>query len=320
MQTYRSKFKKILVTGGSGLVGRALASIQDTYNGREFLFISSKDCNLLKSSSVVAFVKKHKPDAIIHLAAVSGGIGFSMRCPATLLRDNVLMDINILEAARKNNVKKIVMTLSSGMYPENAPNPLREDSIHQGYPHGSNYSYSFAKRLVDPLVKSYRTEYGMAVIGLIPNGILGENSNYKKDESTMVPSLIRRFYENKNTTEDIVIWGDGSPLRELTYAGDIARAYMWCLDGYDSEQVLNIGTTEEVSVKEVAYMIADSLGVDKKRIVFDTAKPSGQHRKNTDNSRFMSLSHFRYTPCKKSVAYTLAYFQDNYGKKGRLRI
>jgi len=312
-------YKKILVTGGTGLVGHSFKKIQNNYPNREFIFSSSKDCNLVKSSETINYVKKLNPDAIIHLAAISGGIEFSMKKPATMLRDNVIMNINILEAARVCNIKKVVMTLSSGMYSSDVPKPIKEEYIHDGTPHGSNYSYAFAKRLVDPLVRSYRTEYNMNVIGLIPNGILGENSNYRYDESTMVPALIRRFYENKDKNNKITIWGDGSPLREITFAEDMARAYMWCLDNYDDEQILHIGTTEEHSVKDIAYMIAEIIGVDKNRIDFDTAKPSGQPRKNTDNSKFIKISNFEYTPFKITLEKTIKWFCDNY-KRDNIRL
>jgi len=313
-------YRKILVTGGSGLVGHAIRNIKEDYSGREFIFSSSKDCNLVKLDETIEYVKKSKVDAIIHLAALSGGIEFSMKRPATLLRDNVLMNINVMETARLCNLKKTVMTLSTGMYANSVPKPILEEYIHDGSPHKSNYSYAFAKRLVDPLIKAYRTEYKMNVIGLVPNGILGEYSNYRYGESTMVPALIRRFYENRKGDSKIIIWGDGTPLREMTYAEDIARAYMWCLDHYDSEQILHIGTTEEHSVKEVAYMIAEIMGVDKSRIEFDTSKPSGQFRKNTDNSKFINLSGFKYTSFRTALEKTIKWFCENYDNKNVIRL
>lgn len=313
-------YSNIWVTGGTGLVGEALKSIKNDYPHREFTFTNSKDCNLTNLDNVLKYAESLRPDAIIHLAAVSGGIGLSTKHPATLLRDNVLMDMNVLEAARILGVQKTVMTLSTGMYPANVPNPILEEYIHDGYPHESNYSYSFAKRLVDPSIKAYRTEYGLNVIGLIPNGIIGENSNYSYEASTVVAALIRRFHENREEDSKIVIWGDGSPLREFTYAKDIARAYMWCLDNYDDEQVLHIGTTEEHSIKDIAHMIADILGIDRSRVQFDTSKPAGQFKKSTDNSKFIRISDFQYTPFKVALENTIKYFCDHYGDNEKLRL
>ena len=303
-------FSKILVTGGSAVAGSAFKSIQDQYPNSEFIFIGSKDCNLTDQTETFNFIEKNQPDAIIHLAAISGGVGLSTKYPATILRDNVLMNFNILEAARTFKVKKVIMTLSSGMYPPDAPIPLKEEYTHLGPPHGSNYSYSFAKRLVEPSIRAYRDEYDLNVIGLIPNGIFGENDNFNFDDAPMLPSLIRRFYENKNSDEKIVIWGDGSPLREYTYSQDLARAYLWCLDYYNEAQILNVGSIEENSVKDTAFMIAEILGIDKNRIEFDTSKPKGVFKKSTDNSKFLKLSDFKYTPFREALEKTIQWFRE----------
>jgi GDP-L-fucose synthase len=301
-------YRKILVTGGTAVTGSALRDIQNEYPGHEFTFIGSKECNLLDRSATAAFVESLKPDAIIHFAAISGGIGLSMKHPASMLRDNVLLNFNILEAARMSGVKKTVMTLTTGMYPPDAPLPLKEDYIHAGPPHDSNYGSSFAKRLVEPAVRAYREEYGMNVIGLVPNGIFGENDNFNENDAPMVPTLIRRFYENRNTSEPLVIWGDGTPLREYTYAKDVARAFMWCLLNYDEPQILHTGTTEELSVGEMAFLIAENMGIDTGRIEFDITKPKGIFRKNTDNSRFVSLSGFQYTPFREGLKNTVQWY------------
>ncbi len=314
------RYQKILVTGGTGLLGTGLKAIASQYPDRTFIFLSSRDCNLTKSEEVQRCVETHSPDAIMHLAALSGGVQYSTKYPATLLRDNLLMNSNVLEATRMTHVKKTVMTLSTGMYPPDAVNPIKEEYIHDGYPHGSNYSYSFAKRLIDPSIKAYRAEYGMNVIGLISNGIFGENANFRSEESIMLAALIRRFYENKDKDEKIVIWGDGSPLREYTYSQDMARAFMWCLDHYDDSQILNVGSTEEHSVKETAYMIADILGVNRDRIEFDVSRPNGIYKKSTDNSRFLSLSKFQYTSFRVGLEKVIEWFSQNYHQAGAVRL
>lgn len=313
-------YKKILVTGGTGLLGTGIKAIASEYPRTEFVCIGSKDCNLTKLDETLAFVSKYEPDTIIHAAALSGGIQYSKKYPATLLRDNVLMNLSVMESARLLGVRKTIMTLSTGMYAPEAPNPIKEEYIHDGAPHESNYSYAFAKRLIDPSIRAYRTEYGLNVIGLISNGIFGENGNFRHEESVMVAALVRRFYEQRNSSEPIVIWGDGSSLREYTYSKDMARAFMWCLDHYDDPQSLHVGSTEEHSVKETAYMIADIIGIDPGRIVFDTAKPAGIFKKSTDNSRFIKLSGFSYTPFRVGLEHTIKWFCENYDKPGRVRL
>ena len=302
---------KVLVTGSSGVAGQGLKSVASDYPQMDYIFSTSRDCDLTDLSSTKKYFNKIRPDVVIHLAAKSGGIGLSIKHPATLLFENVIMNLSVLEAAKDTGVKKIVMTLSSGMYPPDATLPLNEDSIHSGVPHHSNSGYSFAKRLVEPAITAYKQEYGLCSIGLIPNGIFGENDNFS-DDAPMLPSLIRRFYENKNTKENIVIWGDGSPLREWTYSKDLARAFMWCVENYSDTQVLNIGNTEEYSVKDIALMIAEIMGIASDRIDFDTSKSSGVYRKSTDNSRFINLSNFKYTSFKSGLEKTIEWFAFSY--------
>lgn len=313
-------YKKILVTGGTGLLGTGIRAVADEYPQSEFVLFGSKDCNLARFDETLRFVDRHQPDAIVHTAALSGGIQYSRKYPATLLRENVLMNLFVLEAARLLGVRKTILTLSTGMYPPAAPNPIKEAYMHDGAPHESNYSYSFAKRLIDPSIRAYRTEYGVNVIGLISNGIFGENGNFRHEESVMVAALIRRFYEQRNSREPIVIWGDGSPLREYTYSKDMARAFLWCLDHYDDSQCLHVGSTEEHSVGEIAYMIAEIMGIDPSRIVFDATKPSGIFKKGTDNSRFVELSGFLYTPFRVGLESTIKWFSEHYDQPGHVRL
>ena len=301
---------KILVTGSRGVLGHALQTIAQEYSEAEFIFSSSGSCDLTNIKQTCEYVQSLQPDAIMHLAAVSGGIKLSMDHPARLLRDNVLMTINILEAARICNVKKVLMTLSSGMYPPDAPLPLKETSLHDGPAHVSNYGYAYAKRLIEPAIKSYRYEYHMDVIGVVPNGIFGENDKYNENEATVLASLIERFCKNKDSTEPLLVWGDGQPFREFTYSKDMARAFMWCLINYSSDEIINVGTTEEHSVMDIAYMVADELGIDRKRIMFDTSKPSGVFRKSMDNSKFLKLSDFQFTPFKSALKQTVKSLQD----------
>ena len=305
-------YKRVLVTGSSGVLGSAFQAVEGEYPDCEFFFDRSNDCDLTDLAATIEHVKTLGPDAIIHLAAVSGGVVLSRNYPATLLRDNVLMTLNILEAARILQIKKLVLTLSSGMYPPDSPNPIKEEYIHAGPAHESNYSYSYAKRLMEPAMRAYRTEYGLNVIGLVPNGIFGPNDKYDDESATFIAALSRRFYENRENNSQIAVWGDGSPLRELTYSGDLARAFMWCLFHYDSPEILNVGTTEEHSIKDIAFMIADESGIDRSRIVFDVSKPSGVFRKSTDNTNFIKLSNFRYTPFLEGLKHTLKWLHENY--------
>jgi len=307
-----TKYRKILVTGSTAVLGKGLQNISSNYNNNDFIFSSSKDCDLTNIDHTVDYVKKINPDAIIHFAAISGGIGLLMKKHATILRDISLMNISILESARINKVKKTIMTLTTGMYPSNASLPLDEADIHNGYPHETTYGSSFAKRMIDPAIRAYRDEFAINVIGFIPSGIFGEDDNFNLNDAPMLPSLIRRFYEAKINNDEIVVWGDGSPLREYTYSQDLAKIFMWGLENYDDAQCLNIGTTEENSIKDIAYMICDIMEMDKTLIKFDLNKPKGVFRKNISNKRFIDLSNFEYTPFRKALEKTINWFIDSY--------
>ena len=309
-----SKYKKILVTGSSAVLGSALKKISSRYKARKFFFLTSEDCDLTDFKSTFNTFKKIKPDSIIHLAAVSGGIGLLANHHASIMRDISRMTFNILESARLLKVSKTIMTLTTGMYPPEAKMPYDEKDIHNGYPSESTYGSSFAKRLVDPAIRAYREEYDLNVIGLIPSGIFGENDNFHQQHAPMLPALIRRFYENKDNDSDLIVWGDGSPLREYTYSEDLARIFMWALDKYNDEQCLNIGTVEENSIKEIAYMVSSNMGIDKKRIKFDTNKPKGVFKKSTMNKRFKKLSAFKYTLFEEGLKKTIHWFSQEYNK------
>ncbi|MBI2187963.1 MAG: NAD-dependent epimerase/dehydratase family protein [Acidobacteria bacterium] len=312
-------YKRILVTGSSGVLGAAVRAVSAEYAQSEFVFFTSRDCDLRDPAATLRAFREVRPDAVLHLAAVSGGVTLTRERPATVLRDNLLMTLSVLEAARLVPVRKTVMTLSTGMYPPDAALPLKEASVHAGPAHESNYSYAYAKRLIEPAIRAYRQEFGENVIGLVPNGIFGEHDKFFSPAATFLASLIRRFCEHRDDTEPIVVWGDGSPLREMTYGKDMARAFLWCLFNYDDAQILNVGTPEERTIGEMALMIADLLGIARSRVMFDPAKPGGVFRKTTDQSRFLALSGFQFTPLREGLRLTLDWFMAQYGAAAACR-
>lgn len=312
-------YERVLVTGGSGLVGRAMQEVTAD-SGKRVDFVGSKEVDLRSQEATREYVRRTRPNAIIHLAALSGGVAFSRQFPATMLRDNIAMNTNVLEAARLEGVEKVVMTLSTGMYPEDAPNPIVEDSIHDGPPHESNYGYSFAKRLVEPSIRAYREEYGLNAIGLVPNGIYGKHGDFSRERAVMVAALIRRCFEARRNGTTIEVWGDGSALREYTYAADLARAYLWCLANYDEPQILHVGGVEEHSVRETAFLIADLVDLPPGQVRFDVSKPGGIHRKSTSNNRFVSRSQFEYTPFQEGLCATVQWFSENYDVPGAVKL
>jgi len=186
---------KILVTGGSAVAGDGLKSVvsKGEYPGREFLFPTSKELNLLDFESTKKFVKDYNPDAIVHFAAISGGLQLTQNYPASVMRDNIAMNFNIVEAARYANTSNVMLTSSAAAYPLKTPVPMKEELFHEGFPHDSNYSYAFAKRLIDPMIKAYNKEFGMNLSGIISGAIIGPRSNFNPKSSTAIPGMIRRF-------------------------------------------------------------------------------------------------------------------------------
>ncbi|MCR9255872.1 MAG: NAD-dependent epimerase/dehydratase family protein [Alphaproteobacteria bacterium] len=301
--------RRLLVTGSTGVLGAAFKTVQQEYPGYTFLFATRSDVDLTDPAATTAYFRDQAVDDVIHLAAISGGIQLTSRYPAQILRENVLMTLNVMEAARATGVGRLVMTLSNGMYPADRDAFYSEDRIHDGPPHDSNYSYAFAKRLIEPAIRAYRTQYAMRVIGLVPSGIFGEDDNYNAHDATWIAGLISRFCEAADSGGDVVIWGDGSPVRELTYAPEMARAYMWCLENHDSARILNIGSSQAYSIAEVAQMIADILGIDRARLRFDVSKARGVDRRVCDNGAFIGLSGFRFGDLRSGLTKTLDWYR-----------
>lgn len=302
-------YRRILVTGATGVLGAAFRALAPALPDREFSFVSRADVDLRDPIATLAVVRAVAPDAILHLAAISGGIELARRYPARILRDNVAMTFSVLDAAVAAKVPKTVMTLSSGMYPAAAPQPNAESQIHDGRPHDSAYSYAMAKRLIEPAVRAYRDEYGLDAIGLVPSGIFGEDDNYNPEDCTWIAGLIRRFGEWRPGDGDIAIWGDGAPVREITDARDMARAYLWALDAYSEAAPLNVGCGQGHTIREVAFMLAEIAAVPAERVKFDPARARGIDKRVTDNSRLRALSGLGFTPLRQSLARVLDWYK-----------
>jgi GDP-L-fucose synthase len=308
--------EKILITGGTGLVGTALKR-----KNLNAVFISSLDCDLRNFERTLELFNHHKPSQVIHLAALVGGVGANMNNLGDFYRDNSLININVLEACRKNSVKKVLSILSTCVYPENASHPLRECEIHMGPPHSSNYAYAYAKRMLEVQSRAYYDQYGCNYITVIPNNIFGENDNFDLNNSHVIPAIVRKIYESKLYGGDVVLWGDGSPVREFTYSCDIAEILLFLLESYSEKSPINIGTSKERSIHEIAYIVSDMLDF-KGNIVWDSKKPNGQHSKPSC-SRKMELLGWKesdYSDFTDSLERTCKWFVDSYPDVRGVRI
>ena len=300
---------KILVTGGSGMIGHSFKNYKDC------ILVGSKDYDLRHYQSARHMVSRHRPDAIIHLAAKVGGVKANMENNGDFYSDNILINHNVLRCARQYDVKKVVSLMSTCVYPrvEFVNYPLTEEQIHNGPPHDSNFGYAFSKRMLDVQSRGYREQYGCNFITAIPNNLFGENDNFHLEDSHVIPAMIRKVYEAKMNNTDVVLWGDGSPLREFTYSKDLAKILLFLLKNYNEKEPINVGNPHEVSIKNVAKLVAQNMNF-KGNIRWDTDKPSGQFRKPSSNKKLLDLGwkNSDYTSFEKSLKKTCNWFIINY--------
>ena len=228
------------------MVGAAFESLESEHT---FIRVGSADYNLMLGSEADRMLAENNPDAIIHLAAKVGGVKANMDYLGDFFYENVLINTHVLESAHQHGVSKVVSLLSTCVYPNQVNYPLTPDQVHNGPPHNSNYAYAHAKRMLDVQSRAYRDQYGCNFITAIPNNLFGENDNFDLDNSHVLPAMIRKMYEATLYNRDVVLWGDGTPLREFTYSADLARALLLLVEGYDGRDPINVGNTVEISIK-----------------------------------------------------------------------
>lgn len=311
---------KILVTGANGPLGQAVKDhAVETESGQLFIFAGSKELELTDKPAVVQYFQEFQPDAVIHLAAKSGGANLNKLIPVDMFEKNLSMAMNVLHAANLHSVKKTVLVSSTSAYPAQRLVPAIESGLHFGPPSTTDYPYAFAKRMMEPLARAYRDQYGMQISVAIVNGIVGPRMNFKKGESVMLAGLIRRFYEIRNSHDPnatFLVHGDGTPIREYTFSRDLARALMWILDQDEMPQLINIGSNEGLTVREYAEIVCDCLGIDPTKLVFSepVGSSSVSYNQLTDNSLFRQLSNFKFTDARSAIALTTEWFEKNYDK------
>jgi GDP-L-fucose synthase len=301
--------KRILVTGGNGLVG----SCFDTEEKREkYTIWNSKYCDLRDKTLVEKKLKGKWYDGIIHNAAKVGGVGGNMKYKGEFFYDNIMMNTNVIETARKEGIENLVVFLSTCVFPNDVEYPLTEKKINLGPPHFSNDAYAYAKRMADVQIRAYREQYGLNYKSVIPTNIYGINDNFDIENGHVVPSLIHKCYIARETNTPLTIWGSGTPLREFIYNKDVAKITEWVLENYNEDEPIILSTSEEISIKEVVGMIIELMNF-KGEVNWDTDKPDGQFRKPSDNSKIKNyLPDFKFTPLYDGLKETIEWFESNY--------
>tara|TARA_Y100000310_G_C20613726_1_gene779441 strand:+ start:196 stop:1122 length:927 start_codon:yes stop_codon:yes gene_type:complete len=301
---------KILITGGTGMVGQGFAGIETDH---EIYLVGSRDCDLRSYYETDNMMMIYRPDAVIHLAARVGGVKGNTDFIADFFADNIRINTNVLEVAKNTGIKKVVSLLSTCVYPDKVAYPLTEDQIHNGEPHPSNFGYAYAKRMLDVYSRALRQQYGCNFICAVPNNLYGPYDNFDLENGHVIPAIIRKIWEAKLGGHTPIFWGDGSPLREFTYAPNIAPILLHLLEEYDDSSPINIGLTNEMSIKTVVAMICENLEYSGK-IIWDTSKPAGQLRKPSSNQRLISLGWpcKMYTQFSEGIQLTCEWFKKSY--------
>ena len=288
------KHSKIYVAGSRGMVGSAIVRKLKHEGYQNIVTRRSSDLDLRKQQAVSDFFEEEKPDYVFLAAAKVGGIHANNVYRADFLYDNLMIESNIIHSAYENGVKKLLFLGSSCIYPKLAPQPIKEDYLLTGLLEQTNEPYAIAKIAGIKLCEAYRDQYGCNFISAMPTNLYGQGDNYHPENSHVLPALIRKFDTAvKEGSAEVEVWGSGKPYREFMYVDDLADACLFLMDSYDGKGLVNVGTGEEVTIKELAETVADVTGF-KGRIVFNTEKPDGTPRKLMDSSRIKEAG-WKYT-------------------------
>jgi len=299
------KNAKIFVAGHRGMVGSAILRKLEQEGYTNLITRSSKELDLRNQQAVADFFATEKPDYVFLAAAKVGGIVANNTYRADFLYENLAIQNNVIHSAYQNGVKKLLFLGSSCIYPKLAPQPLKEEYLLTGPLEQTNEPYAIAKIAGIKLCDAYRDQYGCNFISVMPTNLYGYNDNYHPENSHVLPALIRKFHEAKSKGEQTVtIWGSGSPKREFLFADDLADACYFLMETYNEPNLINIGTGEDLSIKELALMIQEVIGFEGE-LVFDTSKPDGTPRKLMDVSKLHSLGWKHQIELKQGIA--LAY-------------
>ena len=281
---------KVYVAGNTGLVGSAIIRMLKKKGFDNILSTPSSNWDLRNQDDVRRFFRINKPDYVFLAAAKVGGIGANSEQPAEFIYDNLMIQTNIIDSAYRNGVKKLLFLGSSCIYPKFANQPIVEDELMSGPLEPSNSAYAVAKIAGINMCQAYRRQYGFNAIALMPTNLYGPNDNFDHNSGHVLPSLIAKFHGSLEKSEHWIVnlWGDGSPKREFLHVDDLAEAAYTCMEKYDSDEVINIGTGEDVTIKELAETIVGVTGY-KNYYQWDASKPNGTPRKVLNVDKVKSL-------------------------------
>ncbi len=306
---------RVLVTGGGGFLGSFLVQELRRQGATEIFVPRSRDYDLVDRQACRRLLAETRPSLVFHLAARVGGIGANRENPGRFLFENAMMGLHVFEECRLAGVDKLVAVGTICAYPKLTPVPFKEDDLWNGYPEETNAPYGIAKKMMLVLSQGYREQYGMNSVVLFPVNLYGPRDNFDPRSSHVIPALIRKCVEAREAGRDeVVLWGDGTPTREFLYAGDAARGLVMAAARYDSSDPVNLGTGDEISIRDLALLIAEKTRY-RGRLRWDTSQPNGQPRRRLEVSRARERFGFvAETSVGEGLRATIAYFEEEHSK------
>jgi GDP-L-fucose synthase len=302
---------RTLITGGGGFLGTHLLE-RLRAEGLDPFVARRRDYDLTQADAAERLWRDVQPELAFHLAAEVGGIGANRATPGRFWYANLLMGVHVLEAARRAGTEKLVLVGTVCAYPKHAPVPFREETFWDGYPEETNAPYGVAKKTLLVGAQSYRDQYGLNTVYLVPVNLYGPGDNFDLESSHVIPALIRKMGEAAERNEpSVILWGDGSPTREFLYVEDCAEGLWRAAERYDGAEPVNLGSGEEISIRDLAQLVADLVGFAGE-ITWDVSKPNGQPRRRLDVTRAEQLFGFRaVTPLRQGLERTIIWYLEH---------
>ena len=310
---------KVFVAGSQGLVGSAIVRNLEKKNYNQIYWVRRKNCDLRNRVHVDQYFEQSKPEYVIIAAAKVGGIHANATYPAEFIYDNLMIQNNLIDAAYKNGVKKLMVLGSSCIYPKFAKQPMVEEELLTSELEPTNDAYAIAKIAGLRMARAYRQQYGFNAISLMPTNLYGPGDNFHPENSHVMPALIRRFHEGKDNighdlggpyTRPVTLWGDGSAMREFLHVDDLAEACYVCMQDYEEDYHINVGTGEDVTIKELAETISDVVGFEG-GINWDTTKPNGTPRKLLNVDKIHKLGWKHKIGLREGIESTYKWYLEN---------
>lgn len=304
---------RVVVTGGAGFLGSFVVDELRRRGARHVFVPRSADFDLVRGDDVRRLLADQRPDVVLHLAARVGGIGANRENPGRFFYENAMMGVQLLHECWAARVRKVVAVGTVCAYPKFCPTPFREDDLWNGYPEETNAPYGIAKKILGVQSAAYREQYGLNSVVLYPVNLYGPRDNFDLESSHVIPAMLRKFHEAKARGDrQVTLWGDGSPTREFFYVEDCARGVVLAAERYDASDPVNLGSSEEISIRDLAETVRSLVGYEGE-VVWDTSKPNGQPRRKLDVSRARDRFGFEAEVfLREGLARTYAWFEESH--------